>query len=447
MSNTSIFKAYDIRGIYPDQLDGELAKKIGWAFGTAHQGKTLAIGRDMRLSGDEVFEGLSQGLQDYGVTVMNAGLISTDMLYFAVGRYGYDGGIMITASHNPSQYNGMKFCGPGASPISYESGIQQIEQMVADGGYPERLAETGVVRKIESLYEDWIIHALSFVDEASLKPFKIVVDAGNGMAGKVIPELQRRTNLDIAPLYFELDGNFPNHPANPIEPENVKDLQAKIKESGADIGLAFDGDADRVFLVDELGEIIDGTVTTAMVSQMMLRLNPGSTVLYNAICGNVVPETIADNGGKSVRTRVGHSFIKQDMRREGAIFAGEHSGHYYFRDNFFADSGLIAALTILQLMSQEEGSLSQIAERFAKYPRSGEINSHVEDIPKVLARIKETYAKGQLDELDGLTIRFSDWWFNLRASNTEPLLRLNVEANDQQILERETEKLLGIIRG
>lgn len=441
-----IFKAYDIRGIYPDELTKEIVYEVATHFAAEFSLTEVAVGRDMRLSGDDLFEALEQGLVDQGVRVIDLGLISTDMVYFAVGKYGYDAGVMITASHNPAEYNGLKLCLKEARPINYDSGIEKLEKLVAAKKKLPAVSTAGQVIQKE-LMNDWIDHVLSFVDVKTMKSFNVVVDAANGMAGKVVPYLEKRVPLKIKPLFFELDGSFPNHPANPIDKDNLKDLQKEIIASQADFGLAFDGDADRVFLVDELGTPISGTIMTAMVAQMMLDKYPGATVLYNAICGNIVRETIEAAGGNSFRTRVGHSFVKEKMREKNAVFAGEHSGHYYFRDNYFADSGLIAAMVVCQLLSHYDGPLSELAAKYSIYPSSGEINLLVEDLPQKVAEVEQQFSDGQQDKLDGLTVRYADWWFNLRASNTEPLLRLNVEAKNDQLLSERVEELLETIGG
>ncbi|HDS11298.1 MAG TPA: phosphomannomutase/phosphoglucomutase, partial [Candidatus Wirthbacteria bacterium] len=409
----SIFKNYDIRAIYPEQLDEDLAYRIGRASADFFQKGTLAVGRDMRLGSEAVQKGLERGLLDGGINVVDLGLVSTDMVYFAVGHYGYDGGIMVTASHNPAEYAGMKFCRQEAIPISLSTGLAEIRNILENGSFQVPPAK-GQPSSAD-IMDDWIKHALSFVDLEALRPLKIVVDAGNGMAGKIVPPIAQKLPVEIIPLFFELDGSFPNHLANPLKPENIVDLQKEVLANQADLGMAFDGDADRVFLIDEKGQGIDGSIMTAMVAQSMLKKQPGSTILYNAVCGDMVPETILSGGGKPIRTQVGHSIIKQKMREHDALFAGEHSGHYYFRDNFYADSGLIAALIVMELISRQDRQVSEIVADFDKYPKSPEINSTVKDIPAKLDQIKEAYQDGQLDELDGLTIRYPDYWFSVRA--------------------------------
>ncbi|HNT29812.1 MAG TPA: phosphomannomutase/phosphoglucomutase [bacterium] len=444
MHLSSIFGSYDVRAVYPDTLDEQGAYAIGRALAIYLKQATIVVGRDMRTAAPAIQEALMKGLTEQGSDVVDIGLVSTDMSYFACGKYGYGGAVMVTASHNPPQYIGMKFCRENAIPMSLTTGLKDVCALAESGDFPTP-PRTGMITP-KDVYADWISHALSFIDTSTLKPLRIVVDAGNGMAGKVIPQVAEKIPVTIIPLYFELDGTFPNHLANPIEPENIKDLQDKVRETNADLGMAFDGDADRVFLTDETGAIIPGTLMTAMVAKMMLGKQPGETILYNAICGDICPETIVTNGGKAVRTKVGHSIIKQDMRTHNAIFAGEHSGHYYFRDNYYADSGLIAALIVLELISKDGRKLSEIVQEFDRYHASGEINSWVEDIPAKLAKIKQAFADAQLDELDGITIRYPEWWANIRASNTEPLLRLNIEAKTAEELTKQTEKLTTLIR-
>jgi phosphomannomutase len=442
-----IFKAYDVRGIYPGELNEEVAYQIGRAFVAFLGVDRVAVGRDMRLSGPAIAGALLQGIAAQGAEAVDLGLTSTDELYFAVGRFGYPAGIMVTASHNPAEYNGLKMCRREAMPISEETGLRDIRDMIAQDRIPAATKQ-GTISSRDVL-DEYVEHALSFIDRSALRPLKVVADAGNGMAGMLLPRVFDRLPCELVPLYFELDGSFPNHEANPIEPENIADLQAKVREVGADIGVAFDGDADRMFLVDEAGKFIGGDMTTVMVADRLLRRNPGAAIVYNLICSRSVPQTIERLGGRAIRERVGHSFIKATMRREDAIFGGEHSGHFYFRDNWYADSGLIAFLTTLELLSAANKPLSQVLAPLDPYVRSGEINSEVADIKGVIARIEERYraAGATIDTLDGLTVEFPDWWFNLRASNTQPLLRLNVEASDDAQLRAKTDEVLALVRG
>ena len=428
-----IFKAYDIRGVVPDELPPELAYDIGRAFVSYIGLGRFAVGRDMRLSSPDLAGQLIQGMVDQGADVTDIGLVSTDGLYFAVGSGGYDAGCMITASHNPGEYNGFKLCRSEARPLSIDQGIGAIRDMLKTGSVPAPTA-AGTVTETDVL-DAFVDHALGMVDTDTFRPMKIVIDAGNGMAGKLIPPVFEQIPCELIPLYFELDGSFPNHDANPLEPENIRDLQRAVREHDADLGVAFDGDADRMFLVDEHGSFVGGDMVTAMVSRVMLEKHPGSAIVYNLICSRSVAEQIERAGGTAIRSRVGHSFIKELMRDHNAIFGGEHSGHFYFRDNWYADSGLIAFLTVLELLSVEEKPLSEVLAPIDTRIRSGEINFEVTDQQAALDRVREQYADGQIDELDGLTVSYDDWWFNLRASNTQPLLRLNVEVDDASSLE------------
>ncbi|MBD3402529.1 phosphomannomutase/phosphoglucomutase [candidate division GN15 bacterium] len=442
----SIFKAYDIRGTYPDQLNAEAAYQIGAGLAQYLQPTTIAVGRDMRVSSDELFENLARGINDQGVEVIDLGLISTDALYFAVGKFGYDGGVMITASHNPKDYNGFKICRKNAEPLSGQEGLNQILESIQQGGYEKKASAKGMIirREINEEYADCCV---SFINPDKVKPYKVVIDAGNGMAGQTLPFVLKKLPIEATPLFFELDGTFPNHPASPIELENLVDLQKAIAEKEADFGVAFDGDADRMFLLDKNGVQLGGDITTALVAKSLLKKQPGETILYNLICSRAVPELVERMGGKPVRTRVGHALIKPLMKKHNAIFGGEHSGHFYFRDFWFADSGLIAFLVCLELISIEDRPLHDLVAEIDPYVRSGEINSRVESTPDKLDEVAKAFADGEQDLVDGLTVGYDDFWFNLRPSNTEPLLRLNIEAKSKEILEQQKEKLLKIIRG
>ena len=441
----SIFKAYDIRGTYPDQLDGEIAYQIGASLTTYLKPGAVAIGRDMRLSSDELFEHLAKGINDNGVDVVDLGRISTDGLYFAVGKYGYDAGVMITASHNPKNYNGFKVCRKNAEPLSGKEGLDQVLQAIQQDKYLRKSANKGAIVR-RDIGEDYSKHCLSFIDLSKAKPYHVVIDAGNGMAGATLPSVLEKLPIKVTRLFFELDGNFPNHLASPIELENLVDLQKKIAEIEADFGVAFDGDADRMFLVDRFGNQVGGDMVTALVAKSMLQKHPGETILYNLICSKAVPELIERMGGKAIRTQVGHALIKPLMKKHNAIFGGEHSGHFYFRDNWFADSGLIAFLVCLELMSSESRHLDELIADINPYFRSGEINTRVKDARDKIEHVAEAFKTGQQDRLDGLTVQFDDYWFNVRPSNTEPLLRLNVEADSKELLEKKTEEVLKIIR-
>jgi phosphomannomutase len=441
--NLRIFKAYDIRGIYPTEINREAAELIGRALVGYLQPRQMVVGRDMRLSSDDLFSGLVAGLRAAGAGVVDIGLCSTDALYFAVGKYGYDAGVMITASHNPKEYNGFKICRREAVPLSAGEGLDELRQRIESGDLPLAKKSGELARR--NITPAFVDHLLSFIDPQKIKPFKIAIDAGNGMAGMLVPKIFSNLHCQVIPLYFELDGSFPNHPASPLEPENLQDLQKKIRETGADLGAAFDGDADRMFLVDEKAKPLGGDVVTALIAKNLLRKNPGATVLYNLICSRLVPEVITRSGGRAVRTRVGHAFIKPLMKEHNAIFGGEHSGHFYFRDNWYADSGMIALLVCLELLSQETRSLSALVREIDPYYRSGEINSRVADQRSILEKVGKNFSDGLIDQEDGLTLQCPDWWFNLRPSNTEPLLRLNVEANSPELLREKTDLLLTLI--
>jgi len=443
--DTSIFKSYDVRGIVPSQLNDDVAYAIGRAFVEVLGRTNICIGRDMRPSGEGFMDALSRGATDAGADVTQIGLISTDAIYFAVGRYGFDGGIMITASHNPAQYNGFKFCREEAIAISIETGLAAIRDKALSGDFAPS-ARIGTIHQRDIL-DAFAEHCLSFIDDvAQIKPFKIAIDAGNGMAGATVPRVFRHLPCELVPLYFELDGTFPNHPASPLEPENMVDLQRAVREHDCDLGVAFDGDADRMFLVDERGALIGGDIVTALVGVDTLRLNPGARILYNLICSRSVPEAILAAGGVPVRSKVGHSFIKKTMRDEDILFGGEHSGHFYFKRNWFADSGMIALMQCLNVFSRAGGSVSQTIAPIDRRARSGEVNSTVSDMPAKLRELRAHYRDAAIDELDGLTIQYPDWWMNVRASNTEPLLRLNVEGDTRDVMERRRDEALAIIR-
>jgi phosphomannomutase len=440
-SLSSVFKAYDIRGLVPDQLNADQFRAIGMAVARFTGGPKLLVARDMRESGIELSRAFAEGARSEGVGVTDLGLASTDLLYFAAGSLDAPAA-MFTASHNPAQYNGLKLCLAGARPIGRDTGLAEIqataESLLAawgSDGPPELDPASLAPLEARSVLDEYADHVRSFVDVSLLRPLRVVADTANGMGGLVVPKVFEGLPFQVEILFAELDGNFPNHPADPIQPENLVSLQSAVLAAGADVGLAFDGDADRVFLVDEKAQPVSGSLTTALVASSMLDKHPGATVLYNCICSRVVPEVIAERGGVGVRTRVGHSFIKQVMAETGAIFGGEHSGHYYFRDNYRADSGIIAAMVVLELLSVTGSPLSELLEPFQRYADSGEINTVVDDpagAVELLAAEVEA-AGGELgvgDRLDGLTVDRGDWWYNLRPSNTEPLLRLNVEAHD-----------------
>jgi phosphomannomutase len=441
--DAGIFKAYDIRGIYPEQLDEEVSYRIGRAFVAFLGESRIVTGRDMRLSSPALSRAFIAGASEQGADVTDIGLCSTDMLYFASGALDSPGA-MFTASHNPKEYNGLKLCRRKAGPISEDTGIADIRELVIAGSFSAP-ARKGTVDEVDMLGR-YVDHVLGFIDVSALKPLKVVADAGNGMGGMILPAVFEKLPCALVPHCFELDGSFPHHQPDPINPENIKLLSGWVLEAGGDLGMAFDGDADRVFLVDDRGEAVSGSLTTAMVAKRILETHTGENIIYNCINSWVVPETIRQYGGTPVRERVGHSFIKQTMAETGAVFGGEHSGHYYFRDNYRADSGLIAAMFILEIVSLEEKRLSEILAPFKKYHASGEINSRVEDIPSKLEEIARLYSGGELDRLDGITVEFDDWWFNVRPSNTEPLIRLNLEARTRQLMEEKRDEVLAVIR-
>ena len=438
-----IFKAYDVRGVFPDDLDEDLAHRIGAAFAEWSGAPEFVIGRDCRLSSPVLGDALAEGIASRGANVVDLGLASTDLLYFASGSLDSPG-VMITASHNPKQYNGLKLCLPGARPVGEESGLREVRALTEKG-----LAPTGHPGSIQrrDLLPAYVDHVMTFVDPSRMRPLVVAIDTANGMGGLVAPAVLERLPIELHHLFPELDGTFPNHPADPIDPENQRDLKAAVLEHAADIGLAFDGDADRVFLIDEGAQDVSGSLVTALVAKAMLLREPGASIIYNVICSWTVPEVIRENGGVAVRTRVGHSFIKQVMAETGAIFGGEHSGHYYFRENYRADSGLIAAVVVLGQLSEANVPLSQMLAPFRRYAASGEINSRVTDQLGTIERIATALASGRQDRLDGLTVEFEDWWCNVRPSNTEPLLRLNVEARTEDLLQEKTAMVLELIRG
>jgi phosphomannomutase len=388
----------------------------------------------MRPDSAELAAAVINGLKQQGRDVLDIGQVTSDMIYFAVGHYGLAGGAMVTASHNPGADNGIKLCAEGAKPIGIETGLADIRDAATKGEFTPADVPGKVTEK--DIVDDWITHALSFVNAGNWAMYNVAIDAGNGMAGAIIPRLEPKVPLRVTPMYFELDGTFPNHIANPLIPENLVDLRVKIKETGADFGIAFDGDGDRAVLVDEKGVPVSGTVATAIMADYFLTKNPAATILYNANCGRIVPETVAAHGGESYRTKVGHSYIKADMRKYDAVFAGEHSGHFYFRDNFYADSGLIGALVIIEALSKNDLKLSELADKYrSKYVSISETNFEVADKDVVLSRLKQEFADGEQDELDGLTVNYPEGWFIVRFSNTEPLLRLNAEATSKEALD------------
>jgi phosphomannomutase len=440
----TIFKAYDVRGLYPDEIDEDVARRVGNAFAVFTGAARLVVARDMRPSSVPLSAAFIEGATLAGASVVDAGLASTDLIYFAAGRLDAPGA-MFTASHNPAQYNGIKLCKAGAAPVGQDTGLAQIKAAVAEGRL-ELAATPGSVTQ-QDLVDEFADHVRSFVDVSLLAPLVVVADTANGMGGLVVPRVFAGLPFDLTILFPELDGTFPNHPADPIQPENLRDLQAAIRDKHADVGLAFDGDADRVFLVDDQAQPLSGSLTTSIVAKGILAAHPGETVVHNLICSRSVPDIIRETGGIPVRTRVGHSFIKQVMAETGAIFGGEHSGHYYFRDNWRADSGIIAALVVLAQLSAAGVPLSELRRPFERYAASGEINTKVSDQAAAMEKVEAAYADAKKEHLDGLSVDCGDFWFNLRPSNTEPLLRLNLEAPDTDTCARATDEVLALIRG
>ncbi len=445
---SAIVKAYDIRGVVGEQLDTDVAREAGAAFARLVGGRAVVVGHDMRDSSPGLSAAFADGVNSQGLDVVSIGLCSTDMLYFASGDLDLPGA-MFTASHNPARYNGIKMCRAGASPIGQDSGLAEIREDMERGvPTPEGMHRGSVTeRDLLGAYADYL---RGLVDLTGIRRLKVVVDAGNGMGGYTVPRVFDGLPLDVVPMYFELDGDFPNHEANPLDPKNIVDLQAKVRETGADIGVAFDGDADRCFVVDEHGDPVSPSAITALVAVRELAKDPGGVVIHNLITSHGVPEIVTEHGGRPVRTRVGHSFIKQRMAETGAIFGGEHSAHYYFRDFWRADTGMLAAMHVLAALGEQERPLSELTAEYSRYAASGEINSTVADQADRAAAVRAAFAEregARLDDLDGLTVDLSDGsWFNLRASNTEPLLRLNVEAPDADAVAALRDEVLAIVR-
>jgi len=442
-----IVKAYDIRGTTPDEMNDDVAYALGVAFADFVKAPMVLVGRDMRVTGESLAESFSRGVISRGVNVVNLGLASTDLVYFAAGSLDAPGA-MFTASHNPAEYNGIKFCLSGARPVGIDTGLATIRDAAKEvlaGRGPADVAAFGTIAERDML-NDFADHVVSFIDVDSLIPMKVVADTANGMGGLIVPVVfDRLPMMQLEVMYPELDGSFPNHPADPIQPANQRDLQARVVSGGFDIGLAFDGDADRVFVVDEQGRGVSGSTTTAILAAAVLRAHPGATVLHNLICSRSVPEVITENGGVPVRTKVGHSNIKQVMAETGAVFGGEHSAHYYFLDNYRADSGIIATMFMLQELSRAQQPLSELRKPFERYEASGEINTSVSDAQVVMAEVAKVYSKFPQDWIDGLTVDCGDWWFNLRPSNTEPLLRLNLEASTRDDCDTYVAEVLSLV--
>jgi phosphomannomutase len=442
-----IVKAYDVRGTTPDQMNDEVAFALGVAFAEFVDAAAILVARDMRTTGESLSAAFADGVMSRGKNVVDLGLASTDLVYFAAGSLDAPGA-MFTASHNPAQYNGIKFCLSGARPVGIDTGlaiVRDTAKEVLAGNGPQPVAALGT-RTERDMLDEFADHVVSFIDINNIKPMKIVADTANGMGGLIVPIVfERLPMIELEVMYPELDGTFPNHPADPIQPANQRDLQARVVSGGFDIGLAFDGDADRVFVVDEKGRGLSGSTTTAILAAGVLRANPGATVLYNLICSRSVPEVIRENGGVPVRTKVGHSNIKQVMAETGAVFGGEHSAHYYFLDNYRADSGIIATMFMLQELSRADTVLSTLRQPFERYEASGEINTSVHDAEVVMKAVAEQYKAMPQDWIDGLTVDCGDWWFNLRPSNTEPLLRLNLEASTRDECDNHVAEVLSLV--
>lgn len=442
-----IVKAYDVRGTTPDEMNDDVAFALGVAFAEFVRAPMILVARDMRTTGESLAAAFADGAMSRGADIVDLGLASTDLVYFAAGSLDAPGA-MFTASHNPAQYNGIKFCLSGARPVGIDTGLAEIRdtaKSVLAGNGPAPVATRGTSTERDML-DAFADHVVSFIDIEAIKPMKIVADTANGMGGLIVPVVfERLPMIELEVMYPELDGTFPNHPADPIQPANQRDLQARVVSGGFDLGLAFDGDADRVFVVDEQGRGLSGSTTTAILAAGVLRAHPGATVLHNLICSRSVPEVIRENGGVPVRTKVGHSNIKQVMAETGAVFGGEHSAHYYFLDNYRADSGIIATMFMLQELSRANAPLSQFRAPFERYEASGEINTSVRDAQEVMKAVSEKYGAFPQDWIDGLTVDCGDWWFNLRPSNTEPLLRLNLEAATRDECDNHVAEVLSLV--
>jgi len=438
--NKKTFKSYDIRGTYPDQLNEEVTYLIGRAFARRAKAKEVTLGHDMRLSGPALKKSLIKGITDEGVNVKDIGLMPIDAVYASVGIFGDEAGIMITASHNPAEYNGFKMVLKDMKWVRGEELLEDVENL------PEKAdLKKGKVRK-EDIMDKYIKHVMGFVDPDKIKSFKVVVDAGNGLAGRIIPELEKKLPVEVIPLNFKLDGNFPAHPSNPLMPESQKQITEAVKKEGADLGAIFDGDTDRLFFIDEKGHFIAADVTLLILAKFFLEKEKGAGIVYNLICSRSVPEYIKKWGGRPIRSKTGYVNISKKMRDEKGIMGGELSAHYSFRKNAFADSGFISFLILLQLLSEHNKPLSEIIKPFTKYVKSPETNIEVEDAKEIIKKIKEKYQDGQQDDLDGITVEYEDWWFNVRPSNTEPLLRITVEAENKKLMEEKREELVNFIK-
>ena len=440
----SIFRDYDIRGVYPTQVNEETYYILGRAIALYLKVREISIGYDARLSSKELFASLTAGITDQGTDVVNLGMISTEMNYFASGKYGFPASIIVSASHNPPEYNGLKIVKKGVVPLHGHFGLPQIKQLAFKGQFPTA-SRKGKIRRMD-IYNDWISHLQTFINPNKITSLRVVIDAGNGMAGPTWKKIAKKINLNIIPLFFEPDGHFPNHLPDPLNPRNLISLQQKISESGADCGIALDGDADRMFVVDDKAKLLSGSITCAILAEHLLSKKGPAKILYSVTSGKIVAEIVGKMKGKSIKTRVGHSYIKTEMKKQNALFAGEHSGHFYFRDNYFADSSTIAGLLVLEFLAEKKGKLSEIRQKYEKYVSSGEINFEV-DIPDAfLNNLTEYYGKQNPELIDGVTVDFGSWWFNVRASKTEPLVRLNMEAENRKLFKEKLTDILAVLQ-
>jgi phosphomannomutase len=447
MIDPSIFKAYDVRGIYPDQINGEVARRIGRAFVDYLGGRRIAIGRDMRTSSPELARGFVRGACSQGAEITDIGVVGTDMLYYYVAARDLDGGVIITASHNPKEWNGIKMVRQGALALSGDAGIKEIKEAVMAGRFTDEPTDTGPTVSGRSIRDDYARHCLSFIDPAAVPKLKVVLDAGNGMGAVGAEAIFVRLPLETVKLYFELDGSFPNHPPDPLVEANRREIMERVVAERADLGIAWDGDADRCFFVDDTGAFVPGDFVTALLGEAFCRKEPGAAIVYDVRASRAVADLVGAAGGRALMHRVGHAFMKKRMRDENAVFGGEVSGHYYFRENWYADNGMIPALLILELLGQRGAKLSRILEPLRRrYHISGEINSRVPDVPAAIARIREKYRDARVHELDGISVDYDDWHFNVRPSNTEPLLRLNLEAYTEEEMARRRDEVLAVIR-
>ncbi|MBI2616927.1 phosphomannomutase/phosphoglucomutase [Candidatus Gottesmanbacteria bacterium] len=442
--NPKIFRDYDIRGVYPDDINEDTYYTIGRSVCVFLHVSRIAVGFDMRLSSPSLFDSLTKGIMDQGVDVVNLGRISTEMHNFASGKFQFDANIIISASHNPAQYNGIKIVTSGAVPLHGQRGLPEIRDIATNGNFP-RASKKGTMSDF-AIEKEWIRHALSFVNKEKIRPLRVVIDAGNGMGGVSWNLLEKYLPIKIHKLYFEPDGRFPHHLPDPLNEKNLIDIQKSIRNTHADVGFAIDGDADRLFVLDENGTVLSGTTTTALLAKFFLLKKGPASVLYNAVCGKIVPETVEKSGGIPIRVRVGHSFIKEYMKKENALFAGEHSGHFYFRENYYADSSTIAGLAFLQFLSEGEKKLSSIVSETQIYFQSGEVNFRTTEATSILERLEKIFHDGKTDHLDGLSLWYPNWWVNMRVSKTEPYLRVNLEANTKDILRVQMNKIEELIK-